>query len=875
MATTYIDVNAANSSVIDTENNNRWVYRVNDGLDLPTGTQIQVASSFINKKGITGGSIEIPEDIEETMYYSYYGVDTDYKTLIQHPQDPAHSYNFDLFINYNNPVNDGYAGRIWANDRNEDGTETFSTKYMPIRNQVGGSETKMPFVNFYKTSDGTVQLLPMIGVLSLRVPKGVYSVLQLANLIQDQMNGIIDGNDIGSQKTFVERQKEEAVPAWQGIPVTNVMNRLVQSEEPFINPLDGKYQNPSFPKEPSGPFTAVPFWTAMYENNNAVPGTGIDFLSAKFTDQLKFRGQIDGAHPVSGDGSMKQISEALGRNQFTPYSAIMIQPQHFENIRRGYIETQPDDFVQGNIDCSVNQLKLENFGQSNSAEKMFFQGFSSIRNTLEAQVSSTVHFNTPPGAIVQRNIQPTAVFFTTLAPTLYSTEKMNYFTTGIPIGTTAVEMSYDTDNAGFSISQLHESRKFPTHDRFGTSQSANAGQAGVFIKRVCKGNFQNVEASSKNYNQPGGVAIPDTSAGAEAFLTAGGIGFNGQGIEASILRNTLENIMSRLSGVAIFNWAATTARKFKTKQFSNQTTDTMRHFDEFFNSETEAKAAWTKTLWSRLGFTYEQIQDPSNWVNEPSYYGVSGTNKPPGFTTNQQLDSSVITSISTLFNSFNAAAPAAAPANQGTPSAVLKDVGIQLYNMLDVNVPSFPFNNNSHTAGSTCFPTNFAAYQNSFYNGAVMTPVVTQPRPIVANQLPTLSEHGYYLISSSIVGEQDIVKRADPLPILDVVPISSLSNQDFIADRTEIIHTITNPKVLNQIDISILNPDLTAPKLEKNSAIILKITKPLPAPTNMIANVINEQSGQLVQQQVIAREQAEQKAVAESQKGGGEEMKKK
>lgn len=875
MATTYIDVNAANSSVIDTENNNRWIYRVNDGLDLPTGTQIQVASSFINKKGITGGSIEIPEDIEETMYYSYYGVDTDYKTLIQHPQDPAHSYNFDLFINYNNPVNDGYAGRIWANDRNEDGTETFSTNYMPIRSQVGGSETKMPFVNFYKTSDGTVQLLPMIGVLSLRVPKGVYSVLQLANLIQDQMNGLIDGNDIGSQKTFVERQKEEAVPAWQGIPVTNVMNRLIQSEEPFINPKDGNYQNPSFPQEPTGPFTAVPFWTAMNTYNNVVPGTGIDFLSAKFTDQLKFRGQIDPAHPVSGNGSMKQISEALGRNQFTPYSAIMIQPQHFENIRRGYIETQPDDYVQGNIDCSVNQLKLENFSQSNSAEKMFFQGFSSIRNTLQAQVSSAVHFNTPAGAIVQRNIQPTNVYFTTLAPTLFSTEKMNYFTTGIPVGTTSVEMSYDTDNAGFSISQLHESRKFPTHDRFGTSQSANAGQAGVFIKRVCKGNFQNIEASTKNYKAPGGVTIPDTSAGAEAFLTAGGIGFNGQGIQATILRNTLENIMSRLSGVAIFNWAATTSRKYKTKQFINETTDTMRHFDEFFNSEAEAKAAWKKTLWSRLGFTYEQIQEPSNWVNEPSYYGVSGSNMPPGFTTNQQLDSSVITSISTLFNSFNAAAPSAAPSNQGTPSAVLKDVGIQLYNMLDVNVPSFPFNNNSHTAGSTCFPTNFAAYQNSFYNGAVMTPIVTQPKPIVANQLPTLSEHGYYLISSSIVGEQDIVKRADPLPILDVVPISSLSNQDFIADRTEIIHTISNPKVLNQIDISILNPDLTAPKLEKNSAIILKITKPLPAPTNMIANVINEQSGQLVQQQVIAREQAEQKAVAESQKGGGEEMKKK
>jgi len=34
----YIDVNATNSS--KNETNNRWTYKVNDGLYLPTGTQV-------------------------------------------------------------------------------------------------------------------------------------------------------------------------------------------------------------------------------------------------------------------------------------------------------------------------------------------------------------------------------------------------------------------------------------------------------------------------------------------------------------------------------------------------------------------------------------------------------------------------------------------------------------------------------------------------------------------------------------------------------------------------------------------------------------------------------------------------------------------
>ena len=78
MASIYIDANANNSKVIDPTTNNRYEYQINGELQLPTGTRISVASSFINQKGIAGGSIEIDEDIEEELVYGYYMSDSTY-----------------------------------------------------------------------------------------------------------------------------------------------------------------------------------------------------------------------------------------------------------------------------------------------------------------------------------------------------------------------------------------------------------------------------------------------------------------------------------------------------------------------------------------------------------------------------------------------------------------------------------------------------------------------------------------------------------------------------------------------------------------------------------------------------------------------------
>ena len=67
----YIDCNR-NNSQHNTKNNNEWQYKLNTELLLPKGTTIQIQESFVNKKGINGGSIEIDEDIIETITFCNY-----------------------------------------------------------------------------------------------------------------------------------------------------------------------------------------------------------------------------------------------------------------------------------------------------------------------------------------------------------------------------------------------------------------------------------------------------------------------------------------------------------------------------------------------------------------------------------------------------------------------------------------------------------------------------------------------------------------------------------------------------------------------------------------------------------------------------------
>ena len=93
----------------------------------------------------------------------------------------------------------------------------------------------------------------------------------------------------------------------------------------------------------------------------------------------------------------------------------------------------------------------------------------------------------------------------------------------------------------------------------------------------------------------------------------------------------------------------------------------------------------------------------------------------------------------------------------------------------------------------------------------------------------------YYLITTDLCDNyKDNVKKGDVLPLIGVVPKTSLSNQDFITAENQIVQILSQDKVINKFNIKILNPDLTAPTLEENSSIILKLTLPNITPLSLL-----------------------------------------
>ena len=114
----------------------------------------------------------------------------------------------------------------------------------------------------------------------------------------------------------------------------------------------------------------------------------------------------------------------------------------------------------------------------------------------------------------------------------------------------------------------------------------------------------------------------------------------------------------------------------------------------------------------------------------------------------------------------------------------------------------------------------------SMFLASQSTPITSQSNSIEAVKLPILTTEGHFIITSDLVKRKDSINGSDQIPILGIIPLSSLSSQDFITSFNDIIHILDQDTVINSIKIEILNPDLTPPFLEPNSSVIIKIVFP-------------------------------------------------
>ena len=766
--TIYVDANRLNCHNRQ-GNTNEWTYKLNTELELPKGTQISVQNSFINLKGITGGSVEIPEHINERITFFHYITEQPHFAPMPFMTDDDNTWcrqtlgmdkeNYDT--NFQPPVSVDDVKRLMRGTVIDD-TEYFGKFKQPDFVAYGGSNMMLPLIKMKNITDADGQerqyIEPDFSVLDITIPKGTYSIGSIAQLIEDQINGKVI--NIGTKTAPILKREDDPtrraqqdfsnytsdIDYFDGQPYSKPLCR-------YVSTLRRDYEFSSI--QPKAPF-ADPDYGGFIGFTNMEAYLNICATNLTF-------GSTVGA--TNSDGSVN--------NDAWNYAYV----------------------------------------KDNAPVYFFRQNFDSTGTTGagSAGADGETHIIDPVEAITGYRLYQ------------YSADQHN--NRYKLIGTTNFQFKYDETQNAYTIGGLHNQLKVPSHDRF-AGKNVSAGQPCINFKRV---------------NNDAVVVADGTPAGIQA--------------RAEIL-SVLNSAQTRDMGISVVNWGLDTALKLgdrqKTKAQGGDLVakdDTLpaddqiplmrlgMRFGDYFTTEKKAREAWETTLWARLGFEYDDIQNHAEGgcFGETRIFNRTFGAKPAfpnyGFTTDQQIDNSVISTVSGLNNpsQYNST-PASKKGGAGADPNIVSD--FQLYNLDRMALPEYAYGGD---------PSGKNVFQQGQYAGGLLTAsnqipvVIADVGSVIASKLPTLSDSPYFLITSDVCDNyKDNVKKGDVLPLLGMVPKTNLSNQDFISSQSDIVQTLSSSKVINKISIKVLNADLTAPDLEKNSSVLLKIVRPNTTPTALL-----------------------------------------
>ncbi len=1081
-STIYIDANRTNSQVKSIDTNNEWTYKMSNTLQIPAGSEIGVENAFIHKQGISGATIEIDEDVIETINFHVYLTDnphfnpksmTDYDTrtrasitknrttrpsfqpfgyLMNTPmtmadndytsvrrgmeinsQDiqrglgavdnrshyflhPAQCQRIALWndIGDGNPAN---FGGDWANINDPYLTgyseDPMMAVFVSATDTYQNTDADKATPGFYFPNGGDQYddtfpdhlFKPYVKSVTIRIPKGEYSIAEIADLIDGQINGkyvnlqnddyytdkitqkendqeydgFLDNDGIYSKVRALDRVGIDSIAvaasdsaghlpsfcvgAGNSDPNVLLLNVLSSNCPDNPNPNNNgistglnnypsqeradmyKGVNPSGVRQVGHPFNdayGLPYFpdgpTATIQvrqpNGNLTPQLvpknmlAYNRISGHTVDRSNF--------PTinQGNGFVKDSPLGKGRKPRLPtedqlfyipvhnYNQLLKFWKHYDT---GDGAADPNAYENETNNSILKFKTLFRYGQQT---RFNFYGASvdapadggdNGANSAFIGLHTKVTTAAMP-AVVQPNAGGTSNK-DCLVQTLPAQLNYNVSYDGYYVGTPDFQFTYDSDMSAYKFSGLHQQLRVPSCDMYGNPMTSE-GQTVCYLRRTA-GIVEQRFTDQGRADQLFALAKARAAAGNPQPGDDIIINNYSPDFQKKII-NALRRNEDRLGGIAVYNWAIDTAKrlgdidpKTYTKVDSNgnsykvynENYTNLWNFRDYFSSEQKAKNAWETTIWARLGFSYDNLQNSKNY-EVCSYYDIptnefpkpDGTNyfvprvgmtydtqdfKIPGLTTRADIGVDAAPTVSTTFNNAVYQYTPNPGTNPPSGTKTLTQI-IRTYDNNDVNQPFFGFmtgppqdvkgdatkgfsetaistsyflaaNSNSLIGNcvlnqpspyadstpsngdvETAYPHGFEGnfpFDNSNYLLKTRVPILTESKSIVATGLPKLSNFGYYIITSDIVDNYgDDLKQGTPLPLLGVVPISNLSNQDFIQAGTDIIHTTQQTKNVNQITIKILKPDLSAPKLFPNSSVILKITMPLPQNTPVIGN---------------------------------------
>jgi hypothetical protein len=355
-------------------------------------------------------------------------------------------------------------------------------------------------------------------------------------------------------------------------------------------------------------------------------------------------------------------------------------------------------------------------------------------------------------------------------------------------GTSVAELTFgDAVSNRFALSNFHEFYKLPSLTPAGTTTTGYAGQ-------------QATKFNNPYFNDSSGSGVDENIASGKSTNfspiypvdSSSGVAINN--FDFDLVKNTTiyKNLIAEIQAIDGAT-ASLSQLLHKEKLIFDLFT---KPFDKFFNSTTEAKQAWSNSLWARLGFTYNQLGDISNRLESfiaTSQTEIGDPTKQLGIITHNAFDFSKIVSSDGLGDGNP-------NVSNGTP---MQNYRLKAY-FMGQGLP-----NNLGTSGN---------YIHLLGNS----------KPINAEELPSLNNgKSYLLIESDIIKPNYKDNKSNWGNLLAIMSKENASN-DTIFGAEPIDFTVTEPRLLTDITIYIKNQDGSLASdnvVGKNNGFIIQIAK--------------------------------------------------
>jgi hypothetical protein len=812
----HLNKNFAN---IETNKNNEVIYNLKEPIRLNPGDSVQLYKAFLDVRGQNENTITLDRDYTEEILFGYYIPQTPgltaspytdaqttnipFNRLKPYQQCPTHaSTEYDqaalgglvtdpLDFNYNPPTNVPCPMITLIDTEKPDGSGSTN-----ISADAGA------YTDYDNQPTYTASSLYAVDVKTIKVPAGNYQVEQLASIITAQMNGQTTA-DVTGENLFFNQDKEFAEDP-TNITGSNVIAEVSSINTNMDNLLAGPFR-----------FTKQLNSLATVQDYVAHPtyDTGVHFL-----DLSTCARQIPEYNTFAEDDTRPtgETYQTIGGLLYPVYSNEGVNGGRRVNPNQTQSGTQGKLFDTTMIPMSIVEAQY--------AGNVPGQGFQPLKwNDINNWPSTMnkVTWGCQQGTL--SNCYQVQDGNTTNFDHLFSTDE-TVVLSGIQenartIGTKSFLCSYgDASSDRFTISNLHEPFRVPTY-----------GQSNYDNKVVANG-ADNVGNQATNFQLKDPVNL-------ESLITPGSVRdisgcYYPQECTSGIYILSWSNQLKKQTQKYIDALAkrdALTENKQSDEYIALTNYLNINPHDYYYSDNEDPEGDWETTLWSRMGFTYEDFGKVSNTLEKFfTFRNIFNLRYEVGEIDTRRNKYSMLGTIShndasvSMSTALSGLGQSIVPPNQSAAYQSFDTIGTLAYK--------------SEQGQQVTFPTSLVGQNGKNMNKDAYMPydninLLATSKPISATQLPDLTGgSNYFVIQSDIVPANYLDVYGNKNNVVGFVSKEN-STADTIFSVEAIPFTVSQERMLNSISVRVLNPDGTEPDdeiLKTNSAFIFMIDRNKP-----------------------------------------------